>query len=56
MRDSTQNFWRFKKPFFKMSKAIPESILNEFTSKNMATEALDRSRLIINADHLFSSK
>ena len=23
MRNSTQNFWRFKKPFFEMSKSIP---------------------------------
>jgi hypothetical protein len=56
MRNSTQNFWRFKKPFFEMSKAIPVSIWNEFTSKNVAIEALDRSRLILNTDHWFSSK
>ena len=42
--------------FFEMSKAIPVSIWNEFTSKNIAIEALDRSRLILNTDHWFSSK
>ena len=39
-----------------MSKAIPVSIWNEFTSKNLAKEALDRSRLILDTDHWSSSK
>ena len=42
--------------FFEMSKAIPVSIWNEFTSKNVATEALDRNSWILDADHWFSSK
>ena len=36
-----------------MSKAIPVSIWNELISKNVAIEALDRSRLILD---WFSSK
>ena len=42
--------------FFEMSKAIPVSIWNEFISKNVAKEALDRSSWILDADHWFSSK
>ena len=42
--------------FFEISKAIPVSIWNEFTSKNVAKEALGRSRLILDTDHWSSSK